>query len=57
MLAFIRSYATHQKAIAEAILAANDSDFLIETYVGPYVRKNRKIIQPGKISSQVGKRS
>lgn len=48
MIAAIRSYAEHKKAVAEAILAADDNDFYIATYEGVHVRRNREIIQNGR---------
>lgn len=47
MVDFIRAYARNQKAVAEAILAAPDSAFLIETYTGVHVRKNVETLQEG----------
>lgn len=48
MIRMLRTHAEHQKSVAEAILAAADDDFLIETYTGVYVQRNRKTIQPGR---------
>lgn len=48
MIAKLREYAKHAKAQAEMILAASDADFRIETYLGPYARRDTKIIQVGK---------
>lgn len=45
MIKLIRQYAEREKREAEAILAASDSDFLIETYVGVHVCRNREVLQ------------
>ena len=44
MIDLIRSHAEHQKAVADAILAAADDDFLVETYTGVYVQRNREVV-------------
>lgn len=48
MIRLLRMHAEHQKAIADAILAASDADFLIETYTGVYVQRDRTTVQPGR---------
>jgi hypothetical protein len=48
MIAQIRRYALQQKEWAEAILAAADEDFMVNTYVGVHVQRNREIIQKGR---------
>ena len=48
MIAMMRRYAEHQKQQAEAILAACDDDFRIETHVGTHVKHRREVIQEGK---------
>jgi hypothetical protein len=48
MIAIIRRSAEIQKAEAEAILAADDADFQIETYVGLHVRRKRVVIQQAR---------
>ena len=45
MVATIRRYAEQQKLEAEAILAASDADFLVETYVGVHTKRQRQILQ------------
>lgn len=47
MIAIIRRNAEHRKAEAEAILAAADTDFRVETYVGIHVQRKREILQEG----------
>lgn len=44
MLHLIRSHAEHQKAVADAILSASDDDFLVETYTGVFVQRNREVV-------------
>jgi hypothetical protein len=51
MLELIRSYAKQNKAEAEAILAATDDQFRVETYVGVHVMRNREIIQESTLTS------
>lgn len=48
MLEEVRSYARHQKEEAEKILAAQDKDFRVTTYIGVHVRRNEKVLQEGK---------
>jgi len=47
MIAIIRRSAERHKEEAEAILAAADEDFHIETYLGVSVKRNREVIQEG----------
>lgn len=49
MIELIRRHAEREKAEAEAILAATDDQFQIETYVGVHVRKGREVIQKSSI--------
>lgn len=44
MITMIRSHAEHQKAIADAVLSASDEDFLVETYTGVFVQRNRAVV-------------
>ncbi len=48
MVALIRDHAELAKRDAEAILAAKDTDFHVETYCGIHVRRSREILQAGK---------
>jgi hypothetical protein len=48
MIAQIRAKAAHDKAEAEAILAASDEDFRVDTYTGVHVQRNREVLQPGR---------
>lgn len=48
MIAIIRELATIQLQQAQAILAADDADFMVETYKGPYAMRNRVVLQEGK---------
>jgi hypothetical protein len=48
MITMLREKASRDKAAAEAILAASDEDFHVETYVGVHVQRNRTVLQPGK---------
>ena len=48
MIALLRSHATANRTQAEAILAANDEDFRVQTYIGERVRRDRIILQEGK---------
>jgi hypothetical protein len=50
MVAIIRHRAEAAKQEAEAILAAQDSDFHVCTYRGVYVQRHREVLQQGKIS-------
>jgi hypothetical protein len=48
MISLIREHAAHQKQQAEAILAASDDEFRVETYVGVYVRRSKIVLQEGR---------
>ncbi|XAI96868.1 hypothetical protein [Synechococcus phage Ssp-JY40] len=48
MIAIIRRSAEAQKAEAEAILAADDADFQVETYIGVHAQRQREIIQAAR---------
>mgnify|MGYP006350049633 CR=1 FL=1 len=48
MIERYRQYARHQLAEAEAVLAATDEEFRVETYTGVHVQRNREVIQDGK---------
>lgn len=47
MVDALRKLATHQKAEAEAILAAAPDDFRVETFLGIYARAGLKVLQKG----------
>lgn len=42
MIAILRAKAERDKARAEAILAATDEEFIVETYLGPIAERNRE---------------
>jgi hypothetical protein len=46
MIHIIRRNAAIAKEEAERILAADDSDFVVETYVGIHVQRNRERLWP-----------
>lgn len=48
MIAYIRKQAAADKAVADAILNANDEDFRVETYVGAVVERRKQVIQEGR---------
>lgn len=48
MIERYRQYARHQLAEAQAVLAATDEDFRVETYTGVHVQRNREVLQEGK---------
>ena len=48
MIASYRRHAEQQKAEAEAILAAADEDFYVDTYLGPYARAKTEVLQAGR---------
>lgn len=48
MIALLRQKARDERAVAEAILAASDDDFHVETYYGVYVHRNAEILQNGR---------
>ena len=57
MIQQIREYAKHEKAKAEAILAADDKDFHVVTYVGVYVHRNPEILQESALKTAQGNRN
>ena len=48
MIAMLREKAADDKATAEAILAAPDEYFHVQTYVGVHVRKDRTVLRQGR---------
>lgn len=48
MIELYRRYAAHQLAEAQAVLAASDEDFRVETYTGVHVHRNREVLQEGR---------
>ncbi|MCA0345228.1 MAG: hypothetical protein LCH99_36745 [Proteobacteria bacterium] len=48
MITMIRSHAEHQKAVADAILSASDDAFLVETYTGVFVQRNREVVHAAR---------
>jgi len=48
MIQKYREYARRNKEVAEAILAAADDDFRIDTYVGPLAMKDYVVLQEGR---------
>lgn len=48
MIAQLRAYARNQKAVAEAILAAADCQFEVETHIGVMVRRKVEILQEAR---------
>ena len=46
MIRQIRAHAEYQKAVADTILSASDDDFLVETYTGVHVQRNREVVHP-----------
>lgn len=48
MVAQIRARARLMRADADAIMAAADEDFHVDTYVGPLVMRDRRVLQEGK---------
>lgn len=52
MISQLRSWAEHNKKIADAILSASDSDFHVETYLGPWARKGREVLQLGRAKDE-----
>lgn len=48
MIHLAREWARERKAQADAILAAADEDFHIETYVGAFVHRDAEVLQEGK---------
>jgi hypothetical protein len=51
MIAMLRKYAEHERAVAEAILAASDDQFLVETYTGVYVMRNKVVLQASALKT------
>ena len=47
MIAYMRRHAEDKKREAEAVLAAADADFRVETYRGIYVKRDREVLQAG----------
>lgn len=47
MIKIIQDKARYDLENAQKILAAKDEDFLVETYIGPYARKNLEVLQSG----------
>jgi hypothetical protein len=45
MIAQYRAYARHLREHADAVLAAPDDAFRVETYVGEYKRHRREVLQ------------
>ena len=56
MIAAYRAIAREKKFEAEAILAAVDEDFRIDTYRGIHAQRDRKIIQEGKAPIELPQR-
>jgi hypothetical protein len=54
MINLIRSKAEHDRAIANAILAAPDCEFLVETYEGVHVRRNKVALQDPALKTAQG---
>lgn len=52
MVAAVRKYAAAQHALYGAILAAEDADFRIETYVGVLVQRNSEVLQDGRSKAE-----
>ena len=48
MIKLIRDHAELAKRDAEAILAAKDTDFYVQTYRGIHVRRDRVVLQEGR---------
>jgi hypothetical protein len=44
MIRQYRAHAARMKQEADAVLAARDSEFIVETYLGTIVRKNVEIV-------------
>ncbi len=44
----VRAHARHHKEVAEAVLAAADSDFYVSTYRGVHVQRDRRVLQEGR---------
>lgn len=48
MIEQYRSYARNLLEEAQAVLAASDEEFMVESYRGPWAMRDRKIIQQGR---------
>lgn len=48
MIKQARAYGRHLREQADAIEAAVDADFQVETYLGQHVRRNREVLQAGR---------
>ena len=48
MIAKLRAKATEDKAVADAVLAASDGDFHVQTYVGVHVERKKEVLQEGR---------
>ena len=46
VMAFASGGQLTRRRMADAILAASDDDFLVETYTGVYVQRNREVVHP-----------
>lgn len=53
MIEELREYARHQLAEAQAVLAAADADFIVETYRGPHAQRDRQRIWPPAQAAEV----
>jgi hypothetical protein len=51
MIEDLRRIAREHKAHAEAILAAADADFYVETYVGVHKQRDREVLQVGRAAT------
>ncbi len=47
MIEQYRSKARYELECAQAILDAKDEDFHVDTFLGPYVRRKREVLQEG----------
>lgn len=45
MIRRYRAFYDRQRAQAEAALAATDDELTVETFLGPYAQKNRKVVR------------
>ena len=48
MIAAFRERAERMIAEGKEILAAQDGDFRVETFIGPYARRGPRVLQPGR---------
>lgn len=44
MIKQFREYAESKKKEVELMLSAKDSDFIVETYIGVYAMRNKKLV-------------